>query len=313
MTVEAAEPGEAPAEPTEEPAQEPAEVNEQESEPDVGIAPFTPFTSNAEFSFDEALAVTPRRGARLIMLMGEVGVGKTTVMVELWTRLVGVSAIAGYRFAGSRNVMAFEERAYLSRMVAGVETAATARTHYGENEGLLHLAVARPDGRRADLLFADYSGERYEFVRGGHPALTELPWAPRADRVAIVVKGSALGDPGTREVETNNASRLLLQLRQQGAVHPGARFAVILARDDQVDEKAFAAAAGRLQHLLEIAKEFDPDAALIRVAARPRDGSDPYGLEQLLEWLCVDDPPVVPATFAVPPPRRAIDRLRERA
>lgn len=309
MTNEAAEPGEAPGEATE----EPAATHEQHSEA-VGVSAAVPlFTSNAELSFGEALAVTPRRGARLVMLMGEVGVGKTTVMVELWTRLVGVAAIADYRFAGSRNVMAFEERAYLSRMAAGVETAATARTHYGENEGLLHLAVARPDGRRVDLLFADYSGERYEFVRGGHPALTELPWAPRADRVAVVVKGSALCNPGTREVETNNSSRLLLQLRQQGAVHPGARFAVILARDDQVDEKAFTAAEARLDNLVQLAKEFDPAAALIRVAARPRDGSDPYGLDELLEWLCGDDPPPVPGRFLTPRPRRAIDRLREEA
>jgi hypothetical protein len=309
MTIETAEPGEAPREVTE----EGAASDKQDREGEAKLATVPLFTSNAEFSFDEALAVTPRRGARLIMLMGEVGVGKTTVMVELWTRLVGVAAIAGYRFAGSRNAMAFEERAYLSRMVAGVETAATARTHYGENEGLLHLAVGRPDRRRVDLLFADYSGERYELVRGGHPALTELPWTPRADRVAVVVKGSSLRDPGTREVETNNASRLLLQLRQEGAVHPGTGFAVILARDDQVDEKAFAAAKARLDNLVQLAQEFDPGAALIRVAARPRDGSDPYGLGELLEWLCADDPPPVTRSFVAPPPRRAIDRLREGA
>jgi hypothetical protein len=300
-----------PSEPVDEPAVD-SLGKQSESDGNAGIAPVPPFTSNAEFSFDEALAITPRRGARLVMMMGEVGVGKTTVMVELWTRLVGVAAIGGFRLAGSRNVMAFEERAYLSRMAAGVETAATARTHYGENEGLLHMAVARPDRRRVDLLFADYSGERFELVRGGRPALTELPWAPRADRVAVVVKGSALGNPGTLEVETNNSSRLLLQLRQQGAVHSGARFAVILARDDQVDEEAFAAAKARLDNLVKLAQEFDPGAALIRLAARPRDGSDPYGLDTLLDWLCRDDQPPAVGEFPAPVPRRAIDRLRER-
>src|SRR3954453_18020464 len=77
-------------------------------------------TSDAELSFDEALTITGRRGARLIMPMGEVGVGKTTVMVELWTQLIGFDVISGHRFAGSRTAMAFEERAYLSRMAAGV-------------------------------------------------------------------------------------------------------------------------------------------------------------------------------------------------
>src|ERR1700686_2763396 len=77
-------------------------------------------TSDAELSFDEALTLTGRRGARLVVPMGEIGVGKTTVMVELWTQLVGVEAIGGYRCAGSRTAIALEERAYLSRMAAGV-------------------------------------------------------------------------------------------------------------------------------------------------------------------------------------------------
>lgn len=270
-------------------------------------------TSDSELSFEEALTLTGRRGARLVMPMGEIGVGKTTVMVELWTQLVGVESIGGYRFAGSRTAMAFEERAYLSRMAAGVGRRSTARTHYNENEGLLHLQVARPDGAVQNLLFADYSGERYEHVRDGTAAEIELPWAPRADRILLVVNGAVLGASSTREIETDRAARLLHALEAADLVREEARVAVLVARDDEVDEAAHATAQPRLEALINLAKHFDEDAVLLHVAARPRNGDLPRGFEQLLDWVCSDDPSPVPQPVEMPRGAREIARLREPA
>lgn len=270
-------------------------------------------TSDAELSFDEALTVTGRRGARLVMLMGEVGVGKTTVMVELWTQLVGVQAIGGFRCAGSRTAIALEERAYLSRMAAGVGRRSTARTHYNENEGLLHIRVARPDGQLMDLLFADYSGERYEHVREGTAAEIELPWAPRADRILLVVNGAALGASNTREIETDRGSRLLHAISAAKLVTRDARVAVLVARDDQVDDDALAAALPRLDGLLVTARDVDPGAVLIRVAARPKSGESPRGFKELLDWICSDHLAREPERVTIPRGQRAIAQLTERA
>ena len=269
-------------------------------------------TSDAELSFEEALTLTGRRGARLVMPMGEIGVGKTTVMVELWTQLVGVEAIGGYRCAGSRTAIAFEERAYLSRMAAGVGRRSTARTHYNENEGLLHMRVGQPDGEPLDLLFADYSGERYEHVREGTAAELELPWAPRADRILLVVNGAALGASNTCEIETDRASRLLHAVAAAELVRTGARVAVLVARDDEVDDDALKAARARLDALLATARDLDAGAVLLRVAARPKSGESPQGFEELLDWICSDDPPPDPSPVAIPRGERAIARLGER-
>lgn len=268
-------------------------------------------TSDAELSFEETLTLTGRRGARLVMPMGEIGVGKTTVMVELWTHLVGIEAISGYRCAGSRTPMAFEERAYLSRMAAGVGRRSTARTHYNENEGLLHLRVARPDGHLFELLFADYSGERYEHVRQGTAAAIELPWAPRADRILVVVNGAALCESSTREIETDRASRLLYALREPGPFGRSPRVAVLLARDDQVDDEALADAGPRLEALLDAARTLDSGAELLRVAARPKSGAPPSGFSELLEWICSDSPVPEPAPVSILAGERAVARLRE--
>jgi Double-GTPase 2 len=268
-------------------------------------------TSDAELSFDEALTLTGRRGARLVMPMGEIGVGKTTVMVELWTQLVGVEAIGGYRCAGSRTAIALEERAHLSRMAAGVGRRSTARTHYNENEGLLHIRVARPDGQVLELLFADYSGERYEHIREGAAAEIELPWAPRADRIMLVVNGAALGASDTREIETDRALRLLYALRAGPLVRSGTRIAVVLARDDEVDSEALAISRPRLDAILVTARDLDPDAVLLRIAARPKNGDSPHGFEELLEWVCADDHAPEPDRVVIPRGARAIARLRE--
>lgn len=302
-----------------------ARNDDREGEPDEAISqsPAAPsdaehlidlpvITSDAELSFDEALTLTGRRGARVVVPMGEIGVGKTTVMVEIWTQLVGVEAIGGYRCAGSRTAIALEERAYLSRMAAGVGRRSTARTHYNENEGLLHIRVARPDGQVLELLFADYSGERYEHIREGAAAEVELPWAPRADRIMLVVNGAALGASDTREIETDRASRLLYALRAGPLVRRGTRIAVVLARDDEVDSEAMAIARSRLDALLAAARDLDPDAGLLRVAARPKSGAAPHGFQELLEWICADDPAPERDQVVIPRSKRAIARLRER-
>jgi hypothetical protein len=293
--------------PDEEISQSPAAPSDAEYLVDLPL-----ITSDAELSFDEALTLTGRRGARLVVPMGEIGVGKTTVMVELWTQLVGVEAIGGYRCAGSRTAIALEERAYLSRMAAGVGRRSTARTHYNENEGLLHIRVARPDGQVLELLFADYSGERYEHIREGAAAENELPWAPRADCIMLVVNGAALGASDTREIETDRASRLLYALRAGPLVRRGTRIAVVLARDDEVDSEALATARSRLDALLAVARDLDPDAVLLRVAARPKSGDAPRGFQELLEWICADDLAPERDQVVIPRSERAIARLRER-
>ena len=51
--------------------------------------PYSPlFTSETALSFKEARTLTGRRGATLVLPVGEVGAGKTTLLVELWSLLL---------------------------------------------------------------------------------------------------------------------------------------------------------------------------------------------------------------------------------
>lgn len=267
-------------------------------------------TSDDGLTFDEALRLSGRRGARVVMLMGETGTGKTTVIVELWTHLVGFDAIEGFRCAGSRTAMPLERRAFLSRMAAGRTIADTERTHFEQDEGLLHLRVARPDTQRVELLFGDYAGERFRRIREGAPLLEEVPWAPRADRVAVLLDGSVLGTGGQRELALNRSTRQIHALRLANTFHQSASLAIVLTKNDLVTESALSESAERIEALLEEARTIDVGTSLIRLAARPADGSIASGLGDLLRWLCDDVPIEGPAAVPMPTPARAVARLR---
>ena len=283
---------------------------EPDEEPHSEVSARPLVTSDAALTFTQARSLTSRRGARLVLFMGEIGAGKTTLMVETWTWLVAHGPLAGHRLAGSRTALAFEERAFLSRLEAGLSKPDTPRTHE-EDDGLLHLRIARADGARVELLLGDFSGEHFERIRQGTELLDELPWASRADRIAVLVDGAAIGcGGGERELAFNHACRQLFALVRSQAVAPTARLAVVLVKDDLHDDQTLDEAQPRIDQMLSKARELDPQAELLRIAARPGDGSDPRGLDDFVKWLAVDDRTSTLPSVDLPVPSRAIARLR---
>ncbi len=285
-----------------------AEPDEAPQEEEVASPPAL-FTSKAALSLEEAATIVGRRGATVVLLMGEIGAGKTTLLVELWAVFLLRGTIGGHRLAGSRTALALEERAYHSRVESKLESGTTRRTHETE-DGFVHMRVQRPDESLREVLFADVSGEHFSRVRQGRPLLEELPWVTRTDRFVVVIDGAKYAALGEREVMLNAARRQLFALQNSGAVDQRARVAVCIVKTDQMsddDEQSFISDSGSL---LEEARKIDDSAVCLAIAARPADGSAAVGLDSFLAWLCGDDripkraPPVVDA------PLRAISRFR---
>jgi hypothetical protein len=132
-----------------------------------------------------------RRGTTVVLLMGEVATGKTTLLCELWTRFLLAGHIGDLCLAGSRTALAFEERSYLSRMRSQAAQPDTARSQV-ESDGFLHIRAKRDDNEPVELLLSDVSGEHFERVREGTALVDELPWVARVDRFAVFVDGQAL-------------------------------------------------------------------------------------------------------------------------
>jgi len=271
------------------------ELGEQELE-DEGHprAPEQPIvTADDAMELREARMLSGRRGARLVLLMGEPRTGKNTLTAMLWQRFLEVDGLAGHRLAGSRTARGFERRAHWARQEARQPEAHFPVTRI-EDGGVLHLRVRRPDGVRVELLLSDLAGEQFERVREGRPLLEELPWATRADRIAVVLDATALSLPGASEIAVTRARRQLLALRASAVVRETARVALVITKSDSLSFAGQDALARHEPVLLALAQELDPDALCIRAAAFTRNGAEPQGLGDLITWLCSDDRPRTP-------------------
>ena len=246
------------------------------------------FTSEAALSFGEARTLTGRRGATVVLLVGEVGAGKTTLLVELWSRLLLSGDISDHSIAGSRTALAFEERAYHSRVESAAAVARTVRTYEAE-DGFLHLRIRRPDGRLRELLLADITGEHFERIREGTALLDELSWAGRVDRFLVVVDGKGYATRGEREVVLNRARRQIFALRSSQAVSPTARVAIALTKLDELSQDDRDSYSAAQELLVADGRSVDDEATSLVIAARPVDGAPAQGLDSLIDWLCGDD------------------------
>src|SRR5689334_17750155 len=139
------------------------------------------WSSDSELGLAEARRLTSRRGAQVIMFLGESGVGKTTLLVELWTDLLLRGSLLGVRFGGTATALPFEQRAFQSRMDSGDHPGYTVKT-YEEDDGFLHLRLGRPDDQIVELLLSDFAGEHFRRIREGTPIHEELEWTGRVDK-----------------------------------------------------------------------------------------------------------------------------------
>jgi hypothetical protein len=265
----------------------PGEQHPQRQEPPI-------VTAVEAMTLEQARQLSGRRGARLVLVMGEAGTGKTALVAALWQRLIEQDGLAGHRLAGSRTALGLERRAHWQRLDCGQSRARFPPTPLGDAL-LLHLRVRRPDGERVELLLSDLAGEQFERVREGRSLRAEIPWAARADRFVIVVDGEALSRAGESEIAVTRAERMLRSLQTASAVRERARVALVLTKADTLSAAGESALARHESPLADVARESDPEATWIRTAALAPAGSDPQGLGALTAWLCSADRSQAPA------------------
>jgi Double-GTPase 2 len=264
-------------------------------------------TSSDAMTLEHARALSGRRGARLVLVMGESATGKTSLLAALWQRMLESGQLAGHNLAGSRTALGFERRAHWQRLDSGQDRARTPPS--APAEALLHLRMRRPDGTLVELLISDLAGEQFERVREGRPLLAELPWAARADRAVVLVDGAALAVPGESEIAVTRAERLVLALQTSGAVRETARIALVLTKSDALGVSGEQALARHEKPLAEIARRLDPEATWIRTTALGA-ATDGDGLGAFLTWLCAKDRPRSAVSSAEAPSLRTIERFQ---
>jgi len=240
-----------------------------------------PLHSGRALTLEEATQVRRAHPTAVVVPIGEVRIGKTTLLAALFEGL-GAVAAGGWSFAGSLSLMGFEERSHFAMVASGRRETDTPRTSINTSEVLLHLALLDPEGARQDVLLADVSGEHAEGLRLHDDAGDYTRLLSAATCVLLMVDGKQLAAPAKRHAELTRA-RTLFQAIQQNELLPDGVPVLLVATKWDLCSKVESEVTPLLQNLVGRIREKGVASDVLRVSARPATseaakGSDPFGV-----------------------------------
>jgi len=171
---------------------------------------FVKLPEGGAFDLLSASVVTCANSTQVIVLAGGIGSGKTTLLASIYEKFQK-SPFAGYIFAGSLTLPAFERRCHLARIASERSQPDTERTK-GMEDTLLHLRVRKQDLSypSQDLLFTDLGGERFRLARDSTEECRRLEILLRADHFVLLMDGEKLAQVEDR-LQARASSRSLLR------------------------------------------------------------------------------------------------------
>ena len=256
---------------------------------DDADSPSLALPSGNALTVEEGHQLTSECAAKLVVLMGMVESGKTTVLAELYERFC-VGPFAGCVFAGSKTLIGFERICYLSRAVSQRDVEDTDRTKRGTDNNLLHLdLVVRGTGRRQRLLISDLSGELFEAATASNEGVYAIPYLRRADHIVLFADAEKLGNTSERQHLLNQLLVLIRACTEESRISPSCRVTVVVSRHDllptEIDPVFIESIEARIRRRTD--EYFDEPARFMELAARPLSGpAHAYGLAELIGgWL----------------------------
>ena len=243
-----------------------------------GTEGFVELPSGDALSAQEANQTTRSSVTRVIVPVGLAGVGKTTLLSEIYERFRD-GPFAGYRFAWSQTLHGFEQRAHNARIASRRAVPTTPRTPIGDSEAFLHLRLASEEGflPARNVLIADWPGEVFRQMRDDVQTVRSHLLLPRADHISFLVDGESLGKLESRQEAYHEADMLIQSILDAGV--DSAEKSVIYTKWDAALEGNGADALDEFTNTLEQQLRSKCEARsggirFIRTAARPSHGSD---------------------------------------
>jgi hypothetical protein len=242
--------------------------------------------SGEALTLEEATRVRQGHHAAVAVPVGEVDVGKTTMLAALFEALGAVS-VGGWAFAGSLSLMGFEARSHDAMVDSGRSEPVTLRTSQNTDQVLLHLALIGSDQTRRHLLLADVSGEHAESLRLHNDPGDYADLLKAATCVMLMVDGERLADPAKRHAETTKVRTLFRAINENHLLAEGASVLVVVTKWDLCAGSADDITPG-LDKLIDTIRQASVTTEVLRLAARPAttapiNGTDSF--DALLERL----------------------------
>lgn len=238
----------------------------------------------------EATAVMAAHDTEVVVVLGDIGVGKTTLIAALYEQLAR-GPVAGWSFAGSRSLLGFEARSFLATAASGRTTEDTPRTSRSTDRIALHLAL-RDSGVTRHVLLGDVSGEHaHNLIRFNEPGDYQALFRV-GTRLLVLVDGERLLTIAAQNAVLAEARTLLRAAIEVGDLRPGTPIELVVTKWDQCSDAP--GVNDELERLLTAARDLWTPVALHRTAARP----DGAGLAELFKLLLTRPaaPPPVPVT-----------------
>lgn len=283
---------------------EPAE----EAEPD-----FVELFSGGALSATDADVITLRSRTHLVVFAGAEGSGKTTVLASIYEQL-NQGAFAGFKFAGSRSLLGFEEICHLNRLTSGGIQPDTQRTRLTDETKYYHLSLrgSGPSDARRELLLSAMSGELFRMARDSQEEAERLTFLRRADTFVVLVDGDRLATPAQRTSAQADAAGIFESLLDANMLSPNCRVEIVFSKLDRI----MAAGQAALGFLANTQDKFErkfrsriPHLSFRKIAARPIPSSAQENLdgglaEAFVSWTTVALPPPVDDQHSQPAPAR---------
>lgn len=281
-------------------APEPVSVRETESE-------FIELFPGGALSATDAEAITLRSPAHLVVFAGAEGSGKTTVLASIYEQF-NRGPFAGFKFAGSRSLLGFEEICHLNRLASGRTQPETQRTRLSDGKKYYHLALRTASSGRFDILMSAISGELFRMARDLQEDAERLTFLLRADTLVVLVDGERLATPMHRTSAHADAAGILESLLDAKVVSPNCRVEVVFSKFDRIT----AAGQVALDFLARTQDKFEgkfrarvPRLSFRKIAARPAASPAPEDLDGLASAFASWTAALPPASAGEQPPQPA--------
>lgn len=180
------------------------------------------------------LSITARFNTKMVLLIGEAGCGKTTILASLFDQFQRAKFVK-YLFAGSKTQIGFERSCHLARLVCNGQFADTER-----NKSLtfsyLHLAVRERSLSTPikHLLFTDVSGEQFRLIRDSDEEVQKETIFNKADVIFFIVDGEKLSSLDDRQVIKQNANKLIDRISSANKISSNKEIILVVNKWDKV-------------------------------------------------------------------------------
>lgn len=209
-----------------------AEIQSNSNEPEAVQLP-----GGQTLSAEDLYPIFAAEKSSLCVLVGDVGSGKTALLTCIYHAVLAGMYQKKYLFAGSHTLLAFEERAYSTRVASMRVQPDVGRTPKGSINKYLHLRFERCDsGEVINLLATDFSGEDYNEIHADVNAAWErFPVARAANCFVYLLDGERLQKRKNRDGELLRMEHLLRTFSDGGLLKHNASILIAVSKYDLIE------------------------------------------------------------------------------